>query len=104
MAIMYLIKREYLNLDVNGERVPAPFDICLASFIVVLFYTPIFLFTLLTTEGYLGCETAKECKTLNWSFTFSLWLMFTKSWVLPVVWFFGRDTRKGIREVFPCCG
>lgn len=103
VAIMYLIKREYLGLDVTGERVQAPFDICLASFIVILFYTPIFLFTLLTTEGYLGCEDPAECRTLGWSYTFSLWLMFTKSWVLPISWIFGRDTRHGMLEVFHFC-
>ncbi|XP_076444155.1 uncharacterized protein LOC143282410 [Babylonia areolata] len=103
VAVMYLVKREQLGLDVTGERVHAPFDICLASFILVLFYTPIFLFTLLTTEGYLGCTGRDECRTLNWSYTLSLWLMFTKSWVMPMAWFFGRDTLKGIREVFTCC-
>ncbi|KAL8567154.1 hypothetical protein ACOMHN_033056 [Nucella lapillus] len=103
VAVMYLVKREHLGLDVTGERVHAPFDICLASFILVLFYTPIFLFTLLTTEGYLGCSGSDECRTLNWSYTLSLWLMFTKSWVVPMAWFFGRDTRRGIREVFTCC-
>lgn len=103
VAVMYLVKREYLGLDVCGERVHAPFDICLASFINILFYTPTFLFTLLTTEGYLGCVTEKECNALNWVYTLALWLMFTKSWVLPMSWFFGRDTRAAIRELIPLC-
>ena len=100
---MYLIKREYLGLDVTGERVHAPFDICLASFIVILFYTPIFLFTLLTTDRYSRCTDDGKCSTFNWSYTLSLWLMFTKSWVLPMAWFFGRDTRAGIKEVLHFC-
>nr|KAG5691546.1 hypothetical protein BaRGS_012346 [Batillaria attramentaria] len=81
VAVMYLVKREYIGLDVCGERVHAPFDICLASFINILFYTPVFLFTLLTTEGYIGCTPMDDCSTFNWVYTLALWLMFTKSWL-----------------------
>ncbi|PVD19376.1 hypothetical protein C0Q70_19864 [Pomacea canaliculata] len=103
VAVMYLIKREYLGLDVCGERVHAPFDICLASFVNILFYTPIFLFALLTTEGYLGCAADSECRTLEGVYTFALWLMLTKSWILPMAWIFGTDTRAGIRQAIPFC-
>ncbi|XP_059165127.1 uncharacterized protein LOC131947811 [Physella acuta] len=103
VSILYLCRRESYSLDVCGERIRAPVDICLASFTTMLFYTPIFLVTLLTTEGYLGCEYREECHALRVLSTVSLWLMFTKSWVVPLCWFACRDTRACIRHLLACC-
>ncbi|CAG5117727.1 unnamed protein product [Candidula unifasciata] len=103
VSILYLLRRESYSLDVCGERIRAPVDICLASFTTMLLYTPVFIATLLTTEGYLGCQNKDECNALNILYTTSLWLMFTKSWLLPLAWLTCRDTRACIRHDLGSC-
>lgn len=103
VSILYLFRRESYSLDVCGERIRAPVDICLGSFTTMLLYTPIFLVTLLTTEGYLGCKHDEECKALNTLNTVAVWFMFTKSWLLPLCWFACKDTRASIKQLLGCC-
>ncbi|XP_012944543.1 5-hydroxytryptamine receptor 2B [Aplysia californica] len=103
VSVLYLVRRESYSLDATGERIRAPVDICLASFTTILFYTPVFLLTVLTTEGYLGCVEEDECRALRDMATTVVWLFFTKSWFLPLAWFTCKDTRTCIRHIFSCC-
>ncbi|KAH9500077.1 hypothetical protein Btru_076547 [Bulinus truncatus] len=103
VSIMYLSRRDDYGLDVCGERIRAPVDICLASFSTMLLYTPVLIITLLTTEGYLGCQNTGECITLNKVNTAATWLMLTKFWLTPLCWLGCRDTRAAISHLLKCC-
>ncbi|KAK0051680.1 5-hydroxytryptamine receptor 2B [Biomphalaria pfeifferi] len=103
VSVMYLTRRDSYGLDVCGERIRAPVDICLASFATMLLYTPALIITLLTSEGYLGCQNTEECRALNKVNTAASWLMLTKFWVTPLCWLACRDTRAAIRHLLGCC-
>ncbi|GFS13346.1 5-hydroxytryptamine receptor 7 [Elysia marginata] len=102
VSCMYLLRRETYSLDVCGERIRAPVDVCLASFGTLLLYAPAFLAMLLTTEGYSGCEVGdvERCAIADGLYTVALWCMFTKSWLLPFCWAACADTRVCVRQLF----
>ena len=109
VSILYLVKRETVSLDAMGERIRAPVDLCLSSFITIIFYTPVFLQMLFRSEGYIAqeCESADadECDSLDKIAMTSIWLMFFKSWLVPLAWFSCRDTRKHVSDAISdsCC-
>jgi len=103
VSILYLVRRETHTLDAMGERIRAPVDICLASFVTILFYTPSFLHQLLGTDGYQGCTDQDECNVVNTLQLTAMFFMFAKSWFMPLCWMVGKETRSAIRHIFDCC-
>lgn len=102
VSILYLVRRESHSLDAMGERIRAPVDICLASFVTILFYTPSFLHQLLSTEGYRTCQDSQECQVVSSLQLAALFIMLAKSWALPLCWLASKDTCAAIRHVFDC--
>ncbi|GFO46326.1 octopamine receptor [Plakobranchus ocellatus] len=102
VSCLYLMRRETYSLDVCGERIRAPVDVCLASFGTLVLYSPAFLAMLVNTEGYSGCAVDDEerCAMADRLYTGALWCLFTKSWLLPLCWLVCKDTRACVRQLF----
>ena len=99
VAAFYLHSRRNLGLDVCGERGRAPVDLCWASFITLIFYSPVFLLS--AFQDYIGCSTPSECHVLAWLYHVSAWLLVAKSFVIPFAWLFCRDIREALEDM--CC-
>ena len=99
-GILYLFSRRYTGLDVAGERVRAPVDLVLASFVTILFLVPFFI--LLSPVGKTGCDSRDECHALSWVAIIGFWLYFAKSFTVPLCWLFCRDLRHGIANIADC--
>ena len=97
---MYFVKRRSTGLDMSGERIRAPVDIVLASFVTILFYTPFFL--LQATANRITCHSKSECSALYWIRVIGVWLLFAKSFMVPFCWLFCRHVRAGLTSK-RCC-
>ncbi|KAK6166557.1 hypothetical protein SNE40_023214 [Patella caerulea] len=93
--IMYMMRRDELCLDIAGERLQAPSDICLVSFLTVLMYTSQEL--LLLNRGTNLCSSRVECEALFWISIISTWQHLAKSYAVPMAWTFCHQLRDGVK-------
>ncbi|ESP01791.1 hypothetical protein LOTGIDRAFT_238171 [Lottia gigantea] len=96
--VMYLIRRDELVLDAAGERLQAPSDICLVSFLTLSMYLPKEL--LLLNQGFTQCTSEVECDALHWIRILGTWELLGKSFFVPLAWTFCHQLREAVRSLW----